>query len=78
MDLIDVRVSLEHVQVIRSNIKPESVEKCWDVQNEPIWANFRKKAKGTPEACFLKHRYVFLRLKTAFERYFINYIHWIY
>jgi hypothetical protein len=29
-------VSLEHVQVMRSNIGPESVEKCRDVQNEPI------------------------------------------
>jgi hypothetical protein len=26
----------EHVQVIRSNIEPELVEKCRDVQNEPI------------------------------------------
>jgi hypothetical protein len=36
MVLIDVRVHLEHVQVIRSNIGHESVEKCRDVQNEPI------------------------------------------
>jgi hypothetical protein len=36
MVLIDVRVPSEHVQVIRSNIRPESVEKCRDVQNEPI------------------------------------------
>jgi hypothetical protein len=36
MVLIDVGISLEHVQVIRSNIGPESVEKCRDVQNEPI------------------------------------------
>jgi hypothetical protein len=36
MDLIDVRVSPEHVKVIKSNIGPESVEKCRDVQNEPI------------------------------------------
>jgi hypothetical protein len=33
MILVDVGVSLEHVQVIRSNIGPESVEKCRDVQN---------------------------------------------
>jgi hypothetical protein len=44
--LTDIRVPPEHVEVIRSNIGPESVEKCRDVQNEPIWANFRKKAKG--------------------------------
>jgi hypothetical protein len=36
MILIDVRVPPEHVQVNRSNIGPESVEKCRDVQNEPI------------------------------------------
>jgi hypothetical protein len=36
MILIYVRVSPEHVQVIRSKIGPESVEKCRDVQNEPI------------------------------------------
>jgi hypothetical protein len=36
MVLIGVRVSPEHLQVIRSNIGPESVEKCRDVQNEPI------------------------------------------
>jgi hypothetical protein len=33
---VDARVHLDHVQVIRSNIGPESVEKCRDVQNEPI------------------------------------------
>jgi hypothetical protein len=36
MILIDVGVYLEHVQVIRSNIGLESVEKCRDVQNELI------------------------------------------
>jgi hypothetical protein len=34
---LDVEVPFEHVQVIRSNIGPESVEKCRDVQNEPIF-----------------------------------------
>jgi hypothetical protein len=28
---VDVRVSPKHVQVFRSNIGPESVEKCRDV-----------------------------------------------
>jgi hypothetical protein len=42
MILIDLGVPSEHVQVIRSNIVPESVEKCRDVQNEPISGNFRK------------------------------------
>jgi hypothetical protein len=36
MVLVDVGVSLEHVQVIRSNIGPESVEKCGDVQNVSV------------------------------------------
>jgi hypothetical protein len=36
MILVDVRVNPEYVQVIRSNIGPELVEKCRDVQNEPI------------------------------------------
>jgi hypothetical protein len=36
MILTDVRVPHEHVQVIRSKIGPESVEKCQNVQNEPI------------------------------------------
>jgi hypothetical protein len=36
MVIVDVRIFLEHVQVIRSNIGPESVEKCRDVQNERI------------------------------------------
>jgi hypothetical protein len=33
MILVDVEPSPEHVQVIRSNIGPESVEQCRDVQN---------------------------------------------
>jgi hypothetical protein len=33
---IDVRITAKHVQVIRSNIGPESVEKCRDVRNKPI------------------------------------------
>jgi hypothetical protein len=36
MILVDVGAPLEHVQAIRSNIGPESAEKCRDVQNEPI------------------------------------------
>jgi hypothetical protein len=36
MFLVDVGIPLEYVQVIRSNIGPESVEKCRNVQNEPI------------------------------------------
>jgi hypothetical protein len=36
MILVHVQIPLEHVQLFRSNIVPESVEKCRDVQNEPI------------------------------------------
>jgi hypothetical protein len=36
MVLVYIRVPLEHFQVIRSTIGPESVEKCRNVQNEPI------------------------------------------
>jgi hypothetical protein len=36
MILVNVIVHPEHIQVIRSNIGPESVEKCRDVRNEPI------------------------------------------
>jgi hypothetical protein len=35
MILLEVGVSLEDVQVIKSNIGPESVVKWRDVQNEP-------------------------------------------
>jgi hypothetical protein len=72
MILVDVGIHLQHVQIIRSNIRPESVEKCRDVQNEPICANFRKKAKGIPLDTFFKHRYVFLKQKTAFQRHLIG------
>jgi hypothetical protein len=43
MILVDVRVPLEQVKVIRSHIGPESVEKCQDVQNEPILSQFQEK-----------------------------------
>jgi hypothetical protein len=36
MVFIDVKVSLEHVQVIRSKIGPELIQKWRDVQNKPI------------------------------------------
>jgi hypothetical protein len=54
MILVDVKLSPEHMQVIRSNIGPESVEKCRDVQSEPISGNFRKKTKGIPLGPFIK------------------------
>jgi hypothetical protein len=36
MALVNSRAYSKHVQVIRSDIKRESVEKFRDVQNEPI------------------------------------------
>jgi hypothetical protein len=33
---VNVGVSYEHVKVIRSKIGPKSVEKCRDVQHEPV------------------------------------------
>jgi hypothetical protein len=36
MVILDVKIFPEYLQVIRSNIGPESVEKCRDVQNERI------------------------------------------
>jgi hypothetical protein len=44
MALVGARVHSEHVQVARSDIKPEAVEKCRDVENEPI---SRKKQRDT-------------------------------
>jgi hypothetical protein len=54
MVLIDVIVYPEYVQVIRSKIGRELIQKWQDVQNEPIWANFRKKAKGIVLGPFFK------------------------
>jgi hypothetical protein len=56
--------------VIRSNVGSESVEKWGDVKNEPISGDFWKKAGGIPLGSFFNHRYIFLRLKTAFSRHF--------
>jgi hypothetical protein len=36
MALINLRAHSEHIQVIRCDIKLESVEKFRDVQNEPV------------------------------------------
>jgi hypothetical protein len=63
---IDAGVLLEHVQVMRSKIGRELIQKWRDVQNEPIWANFWKKAKGIVIKPFFKHRYFFLILTVAF------------
>jgi hypothetical protein len=36
MVLVDTKVYFGHVQVIRSDIEPESIEKSRDVENDPI------------------------------------------
>jgi hypothetical protein len=43
---IDAGVLFEHVQVIRSKIGWELIQKWRDVQNEPIGVKFWKKAKA--------------------------------
>jgi hypothetical protein len=48
MILIDVKVYSGHAQVIRSDIGPELVNKCRDVQNE----QFQKNANGVPLGSF--------------------------
>jgi hypothetical protein len=73
MILIDVRVFLEHVQVIRSNIGPESVEKCRDVHNETIWANFREKAKGIPLGLFFQTSRYFFEIDNCIFKTLYNY-----
>jgi hypothetical protein len=54
MTPVDAKTHFEHFQVIRCDIEPQSVQKCQDVQNEPIRANFRKKARGIPRGPFFK------------------------
>jgi hypothetical protein len=43
MVLVEVGILLEHVQVIRSNIGLDLVEKCQGVQNEPNLSQFQEK-----------------------------------
>jgi hypothetical protein len=66
MILLDAKVHSEHVKVIRSDIGTKLVQKCRDVENEPI---SRKELGVLLQACFLKHRYIFWRLKTSFLRH---------
>jgi hypothetical protein len=57
---VDERVYFEHVQVIGCDIKLESVEKCGDVEHEPISfffffkyvSNFGNKSRVYPWAIF--------------------------
>jgi hypothetical protein len=74
MSLIDVGIPLEHGQVIRSDIGPESVEKCRDVQNGPISGNFRKKAKGIVLKPFFQTPLYFLDTEySIFKIYYKDY-----
>jgi hypothetical protein len=76
---IDAGILLEHVQVIRSKIGPELIQKCRDVQNEPICANFWKKAKGIVLKPFFQTPLylldIFLILTLAFSRHIIKNLH---
>jgi hypothetical protein len=53
-----------------------------DITSEPALSGFEpisgKKLRVFLEARFLKHRYIFLRFKTAFSRHFITIKHFIY
>jgi hypothetical protein len=72
---IDARVPLEHVQVIRSKIGRELIQKWRDVQNEQICANFWKKAKGIVFKPFFQTSLFFLKLTVAFSRHIIKILH---
>jgi hypothetical protein len=47
MLLVDKRVHSEHVQVIRSDIEPESVEKCSEVENGMVSEKIIRVRSGT-------------------------------
>jgi hypothetical protein len=69
MVLIEIGVLSGHVKVIKSNIGPESVEKCR--------ANFRKKAKGIVLKPFFQTPLFFFEtesslFKTFYKHYALN------
>jgi hypothetical protein len=70
---LDVRVPPKHVKVIRSNLGLESGEKCRDVQNEAIWADFRKKAKAIPRGSLFKTPLYFLETEESIFKTLYNY-----
>jgi hypothetical protein len=63
---IDAGVLHEHVQVIRSKIVQELIQKWRDVQNVPICANFWKKAKGILLKLFFQTPLYFLDIDCSF------------
>jgi hypothetical protein len=73
MVILDVKIFPEYLQVIRSNIGPESVEKCRDVQNERIWVNFKKKAKGIPLGQFFQTPLHFLETENSIFKALFKY-----
>jgi hypothetical protein len=71
---IDAGILREHVQVIRSKIGQELIQKWRDVQNEPIWANFWKEAKGIVSKPFFQTPLLFFDIdcsifKTHYKEY---------
>jgi hypothetical protein len=64
VDITDEDAHSDHVQLIRCDIKLESVDKCRDVEN----GEFSRKAMGNAlQPQFLKHRDIFLKMKMAFS-----------
>jgi hypothetical protein len=61
--LVDAEFHFKHFQVIRCNIKTESVEKCRDVENETI---SEKLQRVSPWATHLNHRFILLPVKKVF------------
>jgi hypothetical protein len=51
------------MKVIRCDIKPESVDKSEDVENEPI----SEKSRGYTSGQIFNYRHIFLRTKKYFE-----------
>jgi hypothetical protein len=59
--LVDTRVHFEHIQVNRCDIELESVEKCRDVENEPV----SEESMGIPLGPIFKTPSYFLENKES-------------
>jgi hypothetical protein len=76
VDQLDEAAHFENIQVISCDIKPESVEKCRDVENEPISfflflmnEPISGKKRRTAICLIFKHRYIFWKVKTVLSRH---------
>jgi hypothetical protein len=61
MILVDTRAYSKHDQVIRCDIKSESVDQCRNVENEPISERYIPRLRFTIPPFFLKAKTIFLR-----------------